>query len=248
MSKTNKKSSVNKQRTNEIINFYDLTKHLNKKYYNPNFAYHGIKIPARILICGGSGSYKTGTLMNIISRMSNTFNRIIVCCKSKEEPLYEYLEEKAGDLVEFFEGIGSIPSCSQFKDSADQILVVFDDLCVDKNQKIIEDYFIRSRKIANGITCIYLTQSYYKTPKIIRLQCNYIILKKLSSMRDLKLILSENSMDIDLKRLIEIYKYCTRDQKDFMMLDLDATDDPLNNVSKIRHNFLEYIASQDANV
>jgi hypothetical protein len=236
---TNKKKKSTSN--NEIINFYDLTKHLNKKYYNPNYSNHGIKIPARILIVGGSGSYKTGTLMNIISRMSNTFNRIIICAKSKEEPLYEYLEEKAGDLVEFYEGIGSIPSCSQFKDSADQILVVFDDLCVDKNQKVIEDYFIRSRKIANGITCIYLTQSYYKTPKIIRLQCNYIILKKLSSLRDLKLILSENSMDIDLKRLIEIYKYCTRDQKDFMMIDLDAPDDPLTNVSRIRHNFLEHI-------
>lgn len=221
--------------TNENINFYKLTKKYNKEYHNPNFERHKINIPARILLVGGSGSGKTSTLMNIIHRMKNTFNRIIVCCKSKEEPLYQYLEEKGGDLVEFFEGIGSIPPCSSFKDSTDQILVVFDDLCVDKHQSVIEDYFIRSRKVANGITCIYLTQSYYKTPKIIRIQCNYIILKKLSSTRDLKLILSESSMCIDLKKLIEIYKYCTKDQKDFMMIDLDAPDD-----KKIRHNFLSY--------
>lgn len=221
---------------NENINFYKLTKKYNKVYHNPNFDKHKINIPARILLVGGSGSGKTSTLMNIIHRMNNTFNKIVVCCKSKDEPLYQYLEEKGEDLVEFFEGIGSIPPCSSFKDSNDQILVVFDDLCVDKHQSIIEDYFIRSRKIANGITCIYLTQSYYKTPKIIRIQCNYIILKKLSSSRDLKLILSETSMCIDLKELVEIYKYCTKDQRDFMMIDIDAPDD-----QKIRHNFLEII-------
>ena len=64
------------------------------KQNNPHFDRHHIKIPFRMLICGNSGSGKTSTLMNLIYNMPDTFEEIIICCKSKAEPLYEYLEDK----------------------------------------------------------------------------------------------------------------------------------------------------------
>lgn len=54
-----------------------------------------------------------------------------------------------------------------------------------KNQTMIRELFIHGRKIEDGVSLLFLTQSYFSVPKIIRL------LLKLSSNRDIKLMLSE---------------------------------------------------------
>ena len=64
------------------------------KQHNPLYHQHHIKIPFRMLIVGNSGSGKTSTLMNLIYNMPDTFEEIIICCKSKHEPLYEFLDDK----------------------------------------------------------------------------------------------------------------------------------------------------------
>ena len=48
-----------------------------------------------------------------------------------------------------------------------QKVVVFDDYVCDKNQRQIIDYFIQGRH--KNCSVIYLSQSFYKTPKDIRL-------------------------------------------------------------------------------
>ena len=48
-----------------------------------------------------------------------------------------------------------------------QKLVIFDDYVCDKNQIQIIDYFIQGRH--KNCSVIYLSQSFYKTPKDIRL-------------------------------------------------------------------------------
>ena len=48
-------------------------------------------------------------------------------------------------------------------DSDSQKIVIFDDFVCDKNQKPLIDYFIRGRH--KNCSVIYLSQSYYKTPK-----------------------------------------------------------------------------------
>lgn len=221
-------------------NFYDLIpKKFNKKYHNPSYKKHLINIPFRMLIVGGSGSGKTNTLLELIHRMNNTFENIVICCKSKEEPLYKYLEEKIGDGITFFEGIENVPNVDDFADCG-QTLIVFDDLVLDKNQSAIEQYFIRGRKIGEGISCCYLTQNYFKTPKNIRVNCNYIILKKLSSKKDLNMILSEFSLGIDKDTLLALYKYSTSNPLSFLLIDIDAPD-----TRKYRSGFLEILSFSD---
>jgi hypothetical protein len=109
-------------------------------------------------------------------------------------------------------------------DDDDQVLMVFDDLVVEKKQKVIEEYFIRGRKMCNGFSLIYSTQSYFATPKIIRLQCNYIILKKLSCLRDLNLILTDYSLDLTREELLKVYKDCTEEHTDFLMIAAQADE------------------------
>lgn len=220
-----------------ITNYYQvIPQHLKKKYHNPQYGKkHFIKVPFRALLCGGSGSGKTNLLLELIHRMSGTFTQIVVCCKSRHEPLYDYLSSKVPeDCLQFYEGVENIPPIEDFS-GCGQTLIVFDDLCMDKKQNIIEQYFIRGRKVGEGISCCYLTQSYYKTPKSVRLQCNQIFLKKLSSQRDLRMILSEVSIGMDIKRLTACYKYATREPLNFLLIDVEAPDDD----GKIRSGFME---------
>jgi hypothetical protein len=115
-------------------------------------------------------------------------------------------------------------------------------LVLEKDQTRIEQMFIRGRKIAGGISIMYLTQSYFKVPKTIRINCTYIILKKLASTRDLNLILSDYNLGVTKDTLLELYKYCTRIKEDFMLLDLDAVPE-----ERFRHNLLEVLTIENFN-
>ena len=42
----------------------------------------------------------------------------------------------------------------------------------DKQHEIIKEYYIRGRQIGRGISMCYVAQSFFRFPKIIRLQCN----------------------------------------------------------------------------
>ena len=56
-------------------------------------------------------------------------------------------------------------------DWGNQKLVIFDDFVSEKNQKPLVDYFIQGRH--KNCSVIYLSQSYFGTPKDIRLNCSH---------------------------------------------------------------------------
>ena len=63
----------------KLTNFYEtIDKKLLLPQKNPNYDIHGFKIPLRMLIVGSSGSYKTGTLLNVIKTMNDTFDKIVI--------------------------------------------------------------------------------------------------------------------------------------------------------------------------
>jgi len=225
-------------------NFYN-TKEVKKhatKYHNPNVGKtHHIRLPFRMIIAGNSGSMKTNTLINLIKSFNDTFDHIVLCCKSSHEPLYKFLIDKLEDNISVFED-GKIPDLESLNSIGGQILTIFDDLVNDKKaNEIIADYFIRSRKIASGVSCVYITQSYYSVPKKIRSNSNYIILKKLSSTKDLGLILSEyNLANIDIKRFKYIYKVCTEKKENSLLIDIDE--------GKIYFNFTKDITPKEEGV
>ena len=108
-----------------------------------------------------------------------------------------------------------------------QILCVFDDVVnySDKEQGIIKELYVRGRKHGRGISMCYLSQSFFRIPKIIRLQCNYLILLKLGSKRDLNLILSDYGLGVDKDELMAIYKNATQIPFDFLKISTDERDD-----------------------
>lgn len=206
---------------------------LNRKYksknFNPNFGKtHEIEIPFRMVIVGASGSGKTNCLMNLLKVAFNgTFSHIHLCIPNKDEPLYNQMIDKLGDSISVYED-GIVPPLSEIQKDDEQ-LIIFDDLVNNKTAtKEIIEYFKMARK--KNISCVYLSQSYYKVDKFIRQNTNYIIIKKVASKRDLKLILSEYSFNVDLRQLEEMYHYATHKFEDIMLLDVLH--------SKIYHNFM----------
>jgi len=209
-----------------IVNYYNKLK-LKDKWNPKKGITHNIDIPFYAVIIGGSGSGKSAIVLDWIHRSSGTYSRICICCRSKEEPLYEHLSDKCPS-IEFYEN--EIPDIDSFENkNNEQNLIVFDDLVLDKslNNTTIQEYYIRGRK--RNISCIYISQIFYKIPKGIRVNARYIILRKLSSLKDLKLILSEYSLDTDLTDITQLYHEYTKVFPNFMCIDTQNHD--------IRQNF-----------
>lgn len=211
-----------KEENKEVVNWYSvIPKSLQPKYHNPNFKETGIVIPFRLLIIGQTGSKKTNTLLTLIYKMNDTFGEINIITKDASEPLYTYLKSKIEEGLTVSEGIENTPSPEDL-DEDFQHLIVWDDMCLEKDQKIVDEYMIRGRKVAKGVSCVYISQSYFKIPKTTRLQATYIILKKLSCQRDLSVLLSDFQLSIDKDRLMKLYRECTREPDDFLLIDLHA--------------------------
>ena len=126
-----------------MINFYEvLPKQLKKK---PKFdKATNMELPFRCAVVGSSGAGKTNWLLNLIKLQASNFERIVVCTKNASEPLYQFLQMKIPpDQLEIYEGVENIPPVDTFKDSNESILMVFDDLMLEKSQdEIISPYFM----------------------------------------------------------------------------------------------------------
>lgn len=204
---------------------------------NPNLHLHNLdKLPFRMVVVAPSGSGKTNFIMNLLQKFSSgkgTFNTITVITRNKDEPLYNYLEEKTKKQVKILEGIQNIPKLDSFNKD-DQHIVIFDDLVLEKDQTKMNEFYIRGRK--RGISMVYLSQSFFKIPKVIRTNCNYFVILKLSGKRDLNLIMSEFELGITKKDLLRMYEYATKEKFNVLLIDVEAPKE-----ERFRKNFIEYL-------
>ena len=104
-----------------------------------------------------------------------------------------------------------------------KILIVFDDMIADiiNNKKlnpIVTELFIRGRKL--NISIVFITQSYFKVPKDVRLNSTHFFIMKILNKRELQQIASTNhSSDIDFKDFMKIYKESTKESYSFLVND-----------------------------
>ena len=80
-----------------------------------------------------------------------------------------------------------------------KVLIIFNDMIADimsnKNFKaIIKELFIRCRKL--NISIVFITQSYFRTPKDARLNSTHYVTMNIQSKKELQNIAQENSGDI----------------------------------------------------
>ena len=112
-----------------------------------------------------------------------------------------------------------------------KILTVFDEMIADmiNNKKlnpVVTELFIRGRKL--NISIVFITQSYFKVPKDVRLNSTHFFIPKISNKSELQQIALNHSSDIDFKDSMKIYKKCTAEPYSFLVNDTTLpSDDPL---------------------
>ena len=122
-----------------------------------------------------------------------------------------------------------------------KILIVFDDMIADmiqdkKLNSIVTKLFIRGRKL--NISLVFITQSYFKVPKDVRLNTTHFFITKILSKRELQQIVINHSSDISTEDFVDIYRKCTAEPYSFFVSDTTlASDNPF----RFRKNILEHI-------
>ena len=95
-----------------------------------------------------------------------------------------------------------------------------------KLNSIVTELLIRGRKV--NISLLFITQSYFKVPKDVRLNTTHFFIMKIPNKRELQQIAINHSSDINTKEFINIYKKCTDKPYSFLVNDTTlVSDDPL---------------------
>ena len=112
-----------------------------------------------------------------------------------------------------------------------RVLIVFDNMIADmqSNRKLstkVTELFLRGRKIK--ISLVFISQSYFKVPKTIRLNATQYLIMKILNERELQQRASNYSSDIDFKDFMKIYKENTEEPCLFLVNNRTvSTDNPL---------------------
>ena len=95
-----------------------------------------------------------------------------------------------------------------------------------KLNSIVTELFIRGRKL--NISLVFITQSYFKVPKDIRVNTTHFFIMKIPNKRELQQTALNHSSDIDFKDFVRIYKNYTDEPYSFLVNDTTlASDNPL---------------------
>ena len=198
----------------EIPNYdsnFDKTKNYKQLYqYMPSDIF-------RMLICGGSGSGKSNLLYHMLMKPLVFYDQVHLYAKNLEQEKYQNMvkifneiSQSVGYDVLVCSNNDIVPVENLMENEAQKI-VIFDDYVCDKNQKPLIDYFIRGRH--KNCSIIYISQSFYGTPKDIRLNCSHFCVYEFPSIRERNMIASELGIDKD--------KYIKATKKPYSFLYVD---------------------------
>ena len=160
--------------------------------------------PYRMLIIGGSGSGKTNELLNPLKEQDsdNLIDKIYLYAKDLNELKSQFLMKKREDVgIKHLNDPKAFIECSQYMDDVCnnindynpnrniKTLIVFDDMIADimtnkKSQAIIEELFVRCRKL--NISLVLITQSYFSVPKEVRLNSTHYLITNIHNKRELR--------------------------------------------------------------
>ena len=208
----------------------------NKTKHDKNWSYIPDH-PHRILIIGGSGSEKTNLLLNLIENQPD-IDKIYLYTKDPYESKYRYLiNKREGVGINLFKDTKSFIEYSNdmhdvYKsiddynpDKENKILIVFDDMIADmihskKLNSIVTELFIRERKLNISV---FITQSYFKVPKDVRINTSHFFIAKIPNKRELQQIAINHSSDINTKDFANIYRKYTDEPYSFLVIDTMVT-------------------------
>lgn len=220
----------------KLINCYSKIpkKFLNKKQPNVNFKIHKINLPCFLLIAGKTGCGKTNALLNMLMLMGKQFDKIILICKNKDEPIYRYMIDAGKGLVDVFEQTegSNFPNIDDYNDGK-QYFMIMDDLLNEKNLlPQVRDVVIRCRKV--GISYAYLSQDYFRTDSCLRKNINRLFLFNLNNQTEKLNILRNYPFMVNYDTLFDEINQKKEDDGDlsdpnsFINIDIDHSKARLN--------------------
>lgn len=200
------------------LNIYNLDGDAEKNKYrnkSPMVPQH----PFRWIISGSSGCGKTNLLLNFIYRLAE-FDILYIYTKHPDQPKFKTLIDmfitmgREGDLIIGTSSDDITPP--EEMDSEQQNLVVCDDLLLEKDQDPIVNLFIRGRH--SNASVIYLTQSYFKVPRNIRLQAGYFSFFEINR-REMLSLYQELGNDLEKDEFFRRLQDATLDDYSFLHID-----------------------------
>ena len=84
-----------------------------------------------------------------------------------------------------------------------------------KLNSVVTKLFIRGRKLN---IFVFITQSYFKVPKDVRLNTSHFFIAKIPNKRELQQIAIKHS-DIKNKHFVNIYRKCTAEPYYFLVIN-----------------------------
>ena len=192
-------------------------------------------------------------LLNLIENQPD-IDKIYLYVKDPYESKYQYLINKrqgvginhfndpkafieySNDMHDVYKNIDEYNP-----DKENKILILFDDMIADmihnkKLNSIVTKLFDTGRKL--NISLVFITQSYFKVPKEVRLNTSHFFIAKISNKRELQQITMNHSSDINTKDFANIYRKCTAEPYSFLFIDtMLASNNPL----RFKKIFLTYI-------
>ena len=131
--------------------------------------------------------------------------------------------EYSNDMHNVYENIDEYNT-----DKERKILIAFDDMIADminnkKLNSIVTELFIRGRKL--NISLVFITQSYFKVPKNVRLNTTHFFITKIPNERELQQIALNHSSDISTKDFIKTDKECAAELYYFLVNDITLASD-----------------------
>ena len=108
-----------------------------------------------------------------------------------------------------------------------------------KLDSTVTELFIRGRKL--NISLVFITQSYFKVPKDVKLNATHFFIAKMLDERELKQTAINHSSDIS-KDLTNIYRKCIVEPYSFLVHDTTLAS---NNPLRFTKLFLKYNKNHD---
>ena len=209
-----------------------------------------------------SGSRKTNVLLNLLENQPD-LDKIYLYAKDPYEAKYQYLINKRegvginlsndpNALTEYSKDMQDVyKNIDEYNpDKENKILIVFDDMIADmihnrKLNSIATELFIKVRKL--NISLVFITQSYFKIPKDVRLNTSHFFVAKIPNETELQKIAINHSSDISTKDFTNTYRKCTAEPCSFLVIDtMLASNNPFRfrknifnkNVNSLKCNFI----------
>lgn len=102
-----------------------------------------------------------------------------------------------------------------------KILIIFHDMIANMNtnnkfQSTVKELFIRCKEL--NIYLVFITQSYFPVLEDVRLNSTHYVIMKIHKKRELQNIVIKNSVHIDYKDVMKIYRKYTVTPNSFLTI------------------------------